>query len=161
MKKNEEESLNALFKETLNQFNYSSRLYDNIDQKINTHLFFVSIILMVSLNNYFLNKLADINFYAQLIFWVGISLVILSIIKLFRLRSTKFRLIMLRDLKELFIKDKDKDIRKVVISKYVPIIEENFKHYQKKDSRFIKTSIISKIGGLILLSAIIYILVCP
>lgn len=155
----ENKNLESLFRETLNQFNYSSSLYDNIDQKINSYLFLGSIILAISFESYFLNFLAHALFIVRFIFWTGVSLVVFSVYGLLSLRATRFRLPKIAEIKKMILKYPREDIRASIIDEYILIIKENFVHYKNKDNKLRRMLYFMKIGGIIIFSAIIYILV--
>lgn len=160
MKENkDEENVNALLEETKNQFNYSSNLFDSLESKTNTLLVALSIILTVILNSYFLEKLKGINIFLIILYFEGIIYLSISFIKLLNLRKRRFKIINIQSLKEEYLKNPEKDFRKIIIGKYIPVIDENFKHYDDKDKELRFASLLLKIGsGIIFITLLLFFL---
>ena len=159
MSRKDDENLNAILEETKNQFNYSSNLFDSLESKTNTIIVALSIILAVTLNSYFLNKLETMNIFFNITYYLGILLLIYSFVILFNLRRRKFKLVSIEPLKNEYIKNPQKDFRKILIGRYIPVIDENFEHYYNKDKELRFASKLIKIGSSILLIIIIHIFI--
>ena len=159
MSKKDDENLNALLEETKNQFNYSSNLFDSLESKSNTIIVALSIILVVTLNSYFLEKLESINLFFNIIYYIGIIFLISSFVVLLNLRKRKFKLISIEPLKNEYIKNPKKDFRKMIIGRYVPIINENFKHYYSKEKELRFALKLLKIGSSIMIIIILHIFI--
>lgn len=152
------ENLQAIFDETLNQFNYSSNLFDNLESRANLILVSISMIFIISLSSYFLNKIDSSFLIVRLIYYSGILLNVVSFILILRVRKRLFEIIKVENLKEEFIKSPNKNFKKIVINKYIPIIKKNIENYEEKEEELRRALLFMKIGILVLLSTIIYIL---
>ena len=155
----EDRNLSALLTETINQFNYSSNLFDSLESRSNTIIVSISIILAVVLDSYFLKKLENFSLIINLFYYIGVGFVIFSLILALNLRRRKFKKIKIEELKEKFQKNPEKDFSKVIIGKYVPVIQENIKHYHEKDRELIHALDIMKIGSTIVMLIILYIFI--
>lgn len=159
MNKQEENNLNSIFKETLNQFNYSSNLFDSLESRINTVLLSISIILIIFINSYFLERLEFLSLITKLFYSLGISYIIISFILMINSKRVKLQILRIKDLKEQFKLNPQEDFRKIIITKYIPIIDENIYYYHKKYKSLQKALLIMKIGLLILISVAIYVFI--
>ena len=154
-----QENLNAILQETINQFNYSSALFDSLESKANTIIVAISIILAVALNSYFPEKIECFSIAINILYYLGILFIILSFVFMLKLRRRKFKLIKIEDLKKEYIEYPNKDFHKIIIGRYIPVIQENFRQYYNKDKELRFALLLMKIGGLILLITIFYIFV--
>jgi len=159
MSKKDDENLNAIFEETQKQFNYSSNLFDSLESKTNTIIVALSIILAVTLNSYFLEKLETMILFFNIMYYIGIAFLISSFVILLNLRRRRFKIINVERLKDEYIKNPQKDFRKIIIGRYIPVINENFKHYYSKDKELRFASNLLKIGSSILIIIILHIFI--
>ncbi|PIN76451.1 hypothetical protein COV17_02370 [Candidatus Woesearchaeota archaeon CG10_big_fil_rev_8_21_14_0_10_36_11] len=143
----------------MNQFNYSSALFDSLESKANTIIVAISIILAVALNSYFLEKIECFSIAINVVYYLGIFFIIFSFVLMLKLRRRKFKLIKIEDLKNEYINNPNKDFYKIIVGKYIPVIQENFRQYYNKDKELRFALLMMKIGGLILLITIFYIFV--
>jgi len=158
MSKIQIENLRSIFNETINQFNYSSNLYDSLESKANSLIVSISIILVIAINSYFLKILTEKSVYFNLFYYNGVIFIVFSFIHLLRIRKIKFEKINLESLQKTFIKNPNKNFTKIIIGEYIPIIKENLKNYYRKDSELRIINVTIKIGLSILIIGIIYIL---
>ena len=155
----ENENLNSILIETINQFNYSSNLFDSLESKSNTIIVSISIILAVVLNSYFLGRLEGVNIIANSFFYFGVAIVISSLALMLNLRRRLFKIIKIKSLRDEFIRDSNQDFRKIIIGKYIPKIRENLKNYHSKELELRIALNVMKLGSFILLISMAYIII--
>jgi len=157
-KENEKQdrNLEAIFQETINQFNYSSNLFDSLESKSNTIILSISIILVITLNSFFIEKLEELTFFFSVAYFIGLAFVITSFVLMLNLRKRRFKLIKIQDLKKEYLQKPNRNFHKIIIGKYTPIIQKNFKQYSNKENELRFALNIMKIGGAILIIVIIH-----
>ena len=139
-------NLDTIFQETINQYNYSSNLFDSLESKTNTLLVSISIIFVISLNSYFLTKIENSLLIISVMYYIGMTLILISFIILLNLRKHKFKVIKIDDIKKSYIEEPNKNFQKIIINKYIPIIDENLNRYDLKNSNLMIASLFMKFG---------------
>jgi len=152
-------NLELLFNEVHNQFKYSSDLFDNLDNKSNTLIIFITIILVVCFNSYFLEKIDTFSWGILICFFIGISLIITSILRyVFTLRRRKFRIIDLESLKKIYIDDPKRNLYKVLSDRYIKYIDEILDNYEEKEDELAKALVLLRIGFLVLIVVFVFVI---
>ncbi len=142
----EDKNLDIIFEEIKNQFKYSSNLYDTLESKTNTILVALTLMFTILFNSYFLNQLDKMPLIFTIFHHFSIFTLFLPFVLLMNLRAIKFRLIKLDSLVESYKKGTKKDFRKTLTTKYLEIIEENFKKYRNKNNTYVWISTIMRLG---------------
>src|SRR3989344_3485590 len=110
----DDRNLDALLTETINQFNYSSNLFDSLESKSNTLVVSISIILAIALNSYFLKKVESVNIIFNLLYYLGLVFVTIPFIFLLNIKQRKFSLTDLEWLKHEARNSPESDLYKII-----------------------------------------------
>lgn len=146
----EKTNLETIFQETLNQFNYSNNLFDNLESKANSLLVCISIFVGVTINYIVIEEFSNYHIILKSLFISGITFKLYSLWILINLRKMKFKSIHLENLKQKIINNpKNINYKKVLVSKYIPIIDENFENFKYKEHRVKLANFFFKCGAFI------------